>query len=149
MPAIAGYNFATLLMPVYHLHIDVEFDFRLVGITCHEKDYRLAWSLNRLLGWNLERQEDLVLTNSEVAKFALYTFRPEDENALYTLLSNKSAGELWLPELPHYDYLLKMEDIQEEPDDILYRKLRSIPMVVAAFPVIVDKLRMKQNLLWN
>ena len=35
-----------------------EFDFNLLGICCHEKDYRLCWAVNSTLRLNLSKTKD-------------------------------------------------------------------------------------------
>lgn len=133
-------------MPVYHLHVEVEFDFQLVGLTCHEREHRIAWSLNKSLGWSLERQDDL-FPNHDGLGFPMFCF--ENEDSQYSLFSNKTGFDCLIPELQHYDYLLKIENQQEEIEDDFFRALRSVPMVIAAFPVLIEKLKSKQNLIWT
>ena len=48
-------------MAFHTLEIEDEYDFEIIGVSSHEKDYRLAWSLNKTLGWRLVRIEDAVV----------------------------------------------------------------------------------------
>lgn len=42
-------------MSKFQLQIDYDFDFRLIGISCHARDYRLCWALNNHLEIQLEK----------------------------------------------------------------------------------------------
>ena len=37
------------------LEEEYEYDFKLLGICCHEKDYRLCWAVNSTLDLNLSK----------------------------------------------------------------------------------------------
>lgn len=41
------------------LEIEDSFDFRVIGVSCHEKDYRLVWALNSISGFDFTRMDDL------------------------------------------------------------------------------------------
>ena len=41
----------------YTLEEEYEYDFRLIGISCHEKDYRICWGLNNRLHLSLAKEE--------------------------------------------------------------------------------------------
>lgn len=41
----------------HFLENDFEFEFQLIGISCHEKDYRICWALNQALGVELTKTE--------------------------------------------------------------------------------------------
>jgi hypothetical protein len=135
-------------MPVYHLNIEIEFDFQLVGITCHERDYRLAWSINKTLGWNFEKQDGVHQVHND-GLHSLFSCNGNEDGAQYLLVQNKAGFEFLLPELQHYDYFLKIENDCQEKDDEFFRDLRSVPLIIAAFPVVVEKLKSKQNLIWS
>ena len=41
----------------HFLENDFEYTFQLIGISCHEKDYRLCWAINQKLALNLKKTE--------------------------------------------------------------------------------------------
>ena len=41
----------------HSLDDEVEYDLVLIGISCHEKDYRLCWGINSVVDFNLERAD--------------------------------------------------------------------------------------------
>ena len=63
----------------YLLEEDYEFDFNLLGICCHEKDYRLCWAVNSTLNLNLSKSsEDIELIFNKESKpdanFSIYSY---------------------------------------------------------------------------
>jgi hypothetical protein len=37
------------------LSFELEFDFEVIGISCHQKDFKLCWSINETTGWELKK----------------------------------------------------------------------------------------------
>ena len=135
-------------MPVYHLDIEVEYDFELIGLSSHEKDYRLVWSLNKHMQWNLARAEDVLLeTKGQHSRHSRFEYRQLNDMLHFTLLDNKTPEGLLMPELAQFDFLLKIEDPASNLDDDFYRKLRKTPFLLAAFPLEVNKLKNRHHLI--
>ena len=42
----------------YYLEDAYEYDFLLIGISCHEKDYRISWALNQNLSLQLVKDKE-------------------------------------------------------------------------------------------
>ena len=134
------------------LKVDYDYDFLLIGIACHDKDYKLTWGINKTMGWDLRKINDYELTfkgKAGTVAFSQFTM----VNALmyreYFLLQNYSDSLCLLPELKVLDYFLIVKgDLAEgEVDDIL-GKLKSIPNVLTAYMVDVLNLKDKDNLLF-
>jgi hypothetical protein len=122
----------------------------LIGISCHEKEYRLAWSLNQLLGWNLARVEDVLNPDQKThCEHACFVFEDEEMRTVFTLVENATSQGALLPELLKWDYLLKIEYNVEIDSDQLLRTIRKSPFVLAAIPLLVEKLKLKQNLIFQ
>ena len=50
----------------YTLLEEYDYDFTLIGISCHAKDYRICWSINQRFGYDFEKQEhDLEMLNGK------------------------------------------------------------------------------------
>ena len=54
-----------------------EDSFTLIGISCHQKDYRLCWELNKILELELQKEEDIPGPNEEIS-FSRYYYNNED-----------------------------------------------------------------------
>ena len=131
------------------LVLEYDLDFALFGISCHEQAYRLCWQLNRELGMNLERaDEDISFLHKEEESFhPLYTYETEDMT-WFSLVKNRSERGVLIPELPHIDYFLKVEDLLEDEDE-LRNKIRGLRFVNAVYSIDVEQLKSKENLIFD
>jgi hypothetical protein len=136
---------------VYHLDIEEDYyDFELVGISSHEKDYRLAWAMNRKLNWKLSRRADIVLVQKYAeSRHAQFRYVHPVEQTIITLIDNKTEDGFLLPELQQFDYVLKIDDAYKAADDAFYRKLRTVPFVLAVHVLDIARLKSKQNLIYE
>jgi len=136
----------------YTLEEEYEYDFRLIGISCHEKDYRVCWGLNNILCLSLAKEEDeievLIKKSNEFSKHALYSYFQEDTENEYNLLNNRSKYGLLVPEQAHADYLLMIKESYDINLIELISKIKSIPFVLTAFEVNVGELKSKENLIF-
>lgn len=137
-------------MTTYTLDIETNYEFDLIGISSHEKNYRLVWSLNKCMGWNLRRIEDISMNQrGGDSLHAQFRFFHPTEHSIITLIDNKTPVGFFLPDVQHFDYVLKIDDDQFGCDDAFFKKLRNNPFIITAHPLDVDKLKSKQNLLYE
>jgi len=137
-------------VPIYYLELGIDEDFELIGISSHEKDYRLAWALNRTMNWGLSRIADIELTHkTQISNHAQYQFEHPVEGHLYTLIDNKTENGFLIPELTQFDYLIKIDQSSAEMDDDFYKSLRKTSFVLAVYPIDLSKLKSKQNLFYQ
>lgn len=137
-------------MITHTLDIEDDYDFDLIGISSHERDYRLVWSLNRMMGWKMIRHTDITVEGKRgISSHARFIYVHPMDQTVVTLIDNKTPHGYFLPEVVQFDYLLKIEGSNFEQDDGFYRKLRSTPFILTAFPLAIDKLRSKQNLIYE
>lgn len=138
-------------MSKYHLRVDFDFEFSLICIISSLKDYRLCWSLNRLLNIELSRQADLAVTNPKKRQESFFNlFQYEDQiNFLhYFLIANKASGAYLLPELKQVDYLLMLKgDSAGETKAEVLQQLKNFPGIQALFEANPAELRSRQNLI--
>jgi hypothetical protein len=137
----------------YSLDDEVEYDFKLIGISCHEKDYRLCWGINSVMEFTLERTEKELQTfpskkNPQVSTHTLFSAFDEDSENEFHLIVNRTSMGYLIPEKPQADYLfLIKEDGGLDINDLLQR-LRSISFVLTTFMIEVETLKSKDNLLF-
>ncbi|HVA98499.1 MAG TPA: IPExxxVDY family protein [Bacteroidia bacterium] len=157
-------------MKKHKLDIQYEYDFALIGICCNEKEYRLCWSLNTQLGLELQKVENLFITNSEInfAEFSMFAFEKEAEFTAYYLLKNEGfrikptdinflqqtsipisepLKEWLIPEEKQCDYLLMLKGEFLNSEKIL-SEILEINLVTTAYRIDTMKLKSKQNLLF-
>ena len=104
----------------YLLEEDYEFDFNLLGICCHEKDYRLCWAINSTLNLNLSKaSEDIELIFNKESKpdanFSIYSYHNKFNSEEYYLISNKCQRTWLVPEKSHFDFFLMVKSVGYSP----------------------------------
>ena len=135
-------------MAFHTLEIEDEYDFEIIGVSSHEKDYRLAWSLNKSLGWRLVRIEDVVVDGKRsTTQHARFRWMHPVDQTVFTLIDNKTPDGTFMPELIQFDYLLKIEQPSESVMKKLQSGLRNTDFVLAFQRQEVDKLKHKDILL--
>lgn len=132
------------------LNIEEEYDFSLIGISCHAKDYRLCWELNNLLTIDLARTEDLDINlKSSIGNFSFYEFMDEENYSEYFLIANRSSKGFLIPEQKNTDFLFMIKGAAYDSliEEIL-EKIGTSEIVLTSYLINVDSLKSKQNLLF-
>ncbi len=134
------------------LTLEYEYDFNLIGISCHEKDYRLCWHINQALHIDLIKIDSLeIYLPKEKIKcfFSLFLYEDEENQRSIYLLSNRSSYGLLIPEQKQTDYfiIVKGSFMQGEKSPFL-KDLKKIPIILALFDIDPNKLKSKKNLIF-
>ena len=129
---------------------DFDYDFQLIGISSHSKDYRLSWEINKAFNTQLCKENDVIYTDkkSNKAGFSMYFYQDKVEEKELRLISNKSEGRILISEQKAADYFLILYDYDSYEWSEIIRKIRKINVVLTAFEVDVHTLRDKENLLF-
>ncbi len=131
------------------LDLEPEPDVTVIGISCHEKDYRLCWALNRSMGLALTRRRQDIeeVSAGGTAVFATYDHPVDQENMRLTLVHNHSSKGHLLKEQKQADFFLVMDNelVGMMPD--LIDRLRRTEFVLAVFPLPFEQLRAGHKLL--
>jgi len=126
-----------------------EFDFGLLAISTHIKDYRICWEINNFIGLDLQRSDDLELkTSSGIASFSFFSYYNEDTNISVYLLGNRSTGGLLIPEKKQADFFLIIKDATEDYHNEKLIELKKLPNVLAVYSLNPLELKSKNNLLF-
>jgi len=132
------------------LEFEDEFDFSLVGIGCHAKDYRLSWEINNSLNIKLKKEEDIYPeTGQDEISFDSSAYYDIENHLQYTLISNKKDGVHLIPEHPQLDYFLKVIGPQHDCE-IEHQKqiIQGIDLVLTALLINPKTLKSKPNLVF-
>ena len=149
-------------------------EFSLIAIHCSEEPYKMAYMLNKRMSLRLSRTKLDVDFSSQGLDISFPLFEYEDELSYisYNLVSNKyksltakfqSSGGLFsdvssektittflLKEFKNVDYFLK---IQSDYEKVSTRKLIStineIEQVISAYTIESEKIKSKNNLIFN
>ena len=129
-----------------------EFDFLLFGIVSQQREYRLCHFLNQRLSLTLQRDkkdyEIMKPKNRQTLGFALFRYEPEDK-ARFFLFANKTTGGFLIPDLKKMDYFLLIKDYQNQVNaELLLQEIKSIPLVLGAYPLEPEQLRSRENLVF-
>ncbi len=130
--------------------LENEYDFELIGISCHSRDYRICWSLNNMLKTNFKRTEDYeILKRNENIAFSFFEYIDEANNIEYYVIANKSSEGYLISEKQSTDYFLLLKgSITNQFVDTLAKKIKEIDVVIIAHRIDVNELKSKQNLLF-
>lgn len=127
-----------------------QYNYKLIGIATHLKDYRAAFFLNEVLPITLSKREDLTFSIKNKAKhysFEKQAFFDEENSIKYILLQNKNGGNLFLKSLKNFDFIfiVKTENEIDFINDIA-QKIKSIDNFSVVH--IINKLtKTEQNLI--
>lgn len=132
-----------------HLQYDEDYVFSLYAIFCGEKDYRMAWLINQAVGIDFIKLPDLQihqLTKRKLASFSIFAWCDELNRSEWFLISNKSSGNILIPELKPVDYFLKITGhIEEDELHSIFLTLKKLTFVKAITHVEPSTLKSKEN----
>jgi len=136
----------------FKLEIEYDYDFVLIGICSHEKDYRICWALNNKLGFDLKKTEELEIKEKKLAEpslFSMYAYENAEQYTAYYVIANRSQNGLLVPEQKQVDYFLVVKGtMTDEQVDELVKQLRETSLVLTAYEIDPNQLKSKQNLLF-
>ncbi len=95
----------------HRLDISDSYEFEAIGLSCHLRDFKLAWLINKHFRWDLVRETLSVKSSpkSEPHHHACFRYADEDTHLRYILISNRSREGLLIKKLKQFDFLLLAE----------------------------------------
>ncbi len=129
-----------------------DYEFVLIGISCHEDDYRLAWSINNDLNLTLSKKEDISVFNkkySETQNFSVFAHNDETNLTLYNLISNRCKNGFLIKEYNKFDYFLQIygELTESDINDIL-KKMKKNNDIIIAVKLDLSKIKFIERLVF-
>jgi len=137
------------------LVIDPLFDFDLIGIISHAKGHRVAWEINQILGIDLSKAKDQIIRFTDGNSIIVLNYKHTTENAGIFLLRNRGMETpenkqlFLLPELPNFDYFLRIHGADSFDPDLIVEKLRKVNIIQFASLLDPDNLKSKENLVFD
>ncbi|MDR1672100.1 MAG: IPExxxVDY family protein [Bacteroidales bacterium] len=122
---------------VFKLNVSQELlMFTAIGISSHENDYRLSWSLNEHLGLQFVFQSKGHIAGTE--EFACFCHT--DETQTLWLISNRCSNGFLLPKYKNFDFILKFDRKLSENDlNSWLQDLKKAPLISALLPLPVER----------
>jgi hypothetical protein len=136
----------------FKLDIEYDYNFLLVGISCHEKPYRLCWGINKALELNMVRADSLALSlkkNDDPTEFPLFSQENTENDTSAFLIANRADAGLLIPEQKQADYFLVIRGPYTPQDhERMLGELKKIPFLLMSYQLDPGTLKSKQNLLF-
>lgn len=125
-------------------NIDFFKDYKLLAIVSHLKDYTLCYYINKGLGLDLVKYEDIDVMHStpDVNSFSWYYYKDEISRTFYYLVGNKNESKNLLASQKTVDYFLLIKDAMS--DDVIneiLRSLRNTPNINAVFDLHIQHVK--------
>lgn len=134
---------------IHTLEFEVEFDFFVLGISCHARDYRMAWFINRGLLLDLSRKEEIkVMQKNGSSVHSIYDCQLDDGRVHLCLIRNRTEFGYLMPEFAQMDYLLKVESVEEREFKEIMTNIRSLNQVQYTLEIDPSKYKSGENLLF-
>jgi len=122
------------------LPFEIELDFALVGISCHLKDYRFVWLLNKTLQSNFIKTKQMRLNDSD-RPFSQFEYQMELSTAY--IFANRGVKGHLINRKKHIDYWLKLEEPDNERSYRWTEEIITIPQVLVAYEESAEKVKEK------
>lgn len=132
------------------LSLEEDYDFSLIGISCHSKDYRLCWELNKALKVSLIRAGDYEITKKkEISQHAFYEYFDDENHLEFYLIGNKGSKGNLITEQKTTDFFLLLKgSLMDYQLNEFTSKINALNLVLTAFKIDPESLKSKQNLLF-
>lgn len=136
------------------LVFDLDYDYTIIGISCHFKDYRLCHFLNKVLKLDLKKMNDHIVTsknNTEPKSFSFYKYASNNQELNFYLVANRGEQGFLIAEHKQADYLFIVENIEEDIDHTLNyeREIKTINGILTTYSIDYDSIKNKSNLIFE
>jgi hypothetical protein len=136
-------------MAKFTLDIEDDFDFKLIGIFSHVKDYRLSWQINQEFEFDLQKEENLTVKyKNNIQEHSFFCFFDEENLLDYYLISNRSESGMLIPEEKCDYFLLIKGHIRDQQFQELIKKTTQLKHILTTSNIEVEELKSKENLIF-
>ena len=132
------------------LEFEDDYDFQLIGICSHVKDYRICWELNQHIELDLVKEDNFsIYIKGNEQTYPFYKFHDEESLKEYYLIGNRGELGLLIPEESEIDYFLMIKGhiVNNEIED-LSKKISKIKSVLTTILIDTSQLKSKENLVF-
>jgi hypothetical protein len=140
-------------MAIKKIVTDFETDYVLVGVATSLREYKFCYHLNKLLGYDFIKQSDLVFESGDRSRdisFSVFRGESEENTNTFRVFSNKALGELLLPEMSGYDYIIQISGkFTDEESEQLTAGIKQFPETVLCAVIPPKKIRNHARLIYE
>ena len=132
------------------LEVEEDYDFELIGICSHAKDYRLSWEMNKVFELDLVKGDNYELSvKDEKQSYSFFNFIDEENLVEYYLINNRTVNGILIPEEKKSDYFLLIRGVlRGGQKERLVKGIAEIKNVLTTYEIEVKSLKSKSNLLF-
>lgn len=132
------------------LEVEEDYDFELIGICSHVKDYRLSWEINKALEFDLEKDDNYEINvKGDRQSYSFFSFIDDENLVEFYLINNRCSNGILIPEEKKSDYFLMIRGVlRGGHKEELIEKISNIKNVLTTYEIEVDQLKSKSNLLF-
>jgi len=129
------------------IKIDIDFssDNTFLAISCHKKDYWIAYQLNEALKFSFRRMDDLPYYDEgldKILNFALFQYIDPDTNLSFYLLSNFNPEGKLFRALRTTDFFILIHGrVKENEVEDLLAGIKKIKGVLTAYKMDIDSIK--------
>ena len=125
-------------MKKQQLQFEIELDFALVGISCHLKDYRFVWMLNKVLKSSFIKTKPFLTSDSD-RSFSQFEY-PTELSTEY-IFANRGLKGYLINKKPQVDFWLRLEGPNNERLKKWTKEIQVIPQVLFAYEESLEKIK--------
>lgn len=137
-------------MTRFTLDVEYDFDFGLLAISCHAKNYKFCWEVNQHLKFNFLRLDDYTLKEKNIEiSFPIYEYADEESGITYQLIENYGSDTYLVKEYKKTDFLLLVKGNYTKKDiKDLKEKLSTLKNVLMVIELDPNNIKSKENLIF-
>lgn len=133
----------------FKLDVPPEIDFDLIGLSCHQQDYKVCWHVNQLMGITLTKQDDIYLTiQNKKSHHSYFLFDDEENFMTIELFKNKGVPQYLIPDYQNIDYFIKLNNNSQHNLDDLIKRIRELDCILTAVKLEPEELKFAENLIF-
>ena len=129
-----------------------DYNFVLIGISSHENDYKLAWSINNTLNLNFSKKDDLTIydkKHSVSLPFSVFSHNDETNLLSYNLISNRCENGFLIKEINNFDFFIQIYgDLSDKEVTEILNKLKKDSNIILATKLDLSKIKSIGNLIF-
>lgn len=122
---------------IKRVKLDIEPEaYSIIGISSHENDYRLSWSINEQMKLSLVQNKSMKAVEGK--EFTCFTH--EDDNQTIILISNRCENGFLFEKYKNFDFILKLYPELDEAETAEWlSNLKKVPLISAVINISVTK----------